>query len=63
MSSQDSQHPGQEMEDDDGLAAGPLLVTKLQACSSLLDAFFVELDAFSYSVVLILPLRYLGIWN
>ena len=46
MSSQESQRPGQEMEDDDGLAAGPLLVTKLQACSSLPDAFFFELDAF-----------------
>ena len=63
MSSQESQRPEQEMEDDDGLAAGPLLVTKLQACSSLFDAFFFELDAFSYSVVLILPPRYPGIWH
>jgi len=34
MSSQESQRPEQEMEDVDGLAVGPLLVTKLQARSS-----------------------------
>ena len=62
MSSQESQHPEQVVEEDDGLTAGPLLVTKLQARSSLLDALPFELDAFSYSVVLILLLRSLGIW-
>ena len=62
MSSQESQRAGQEMEDDDGLAAGPLLVTKLQACPSWPDAFFFELDAFSYSVVLTLLFGSLGIW-
>jgi len=61
MSSQESQRPEQEIEEDDGLAAGPLLVAKLQARSSLLDAFLFELDAFSCSAVLTLPLLSLGI--
>jgi hypothetical protein len=63
MSSQESQRPEQEMEDDDGLATGPLLVTKLQARSSLLNALFFELDAFLHSMVLTLPLLSLGIWH
>jgi len=62
MSSQESQHPEQEIEDNDGLATGPLLVTKLQASSSLLDAFLSELDASPYSVVLISHSLLLGIW-
>ena len=62
MASQESQHPEQETEDDDGLAAGPLLVTKLQVRSSSLDALFFEIDAFSCSIVLMLPLLSPGIW-
>lgn len=58
MSSQESQQPEQVVEDDDGLTAGPLLVTKLQARSYLLHALLFELDAFSYTMVLILPLRF-----
>ena len=62
MSSQESQRPEQEIEDDDGLATGPLLVTKLQVCSSMLDAFLFDLDASSYSMILISCLSSLGIW-
>jgi hypothetical protein len=62
MSTQESQRPEQEVEDDDVLAAGPLLVAKLQACSSLFDAFLFELDAFSCLMVLISPILSLGIW-
>jgi hypothetical protein len=62
MSSQESQRPEHETEDNDALAVGPLLVTKLQGSSSVLDAFLVEVDASSYSIVLIPLLPSLGIW-
>ena len=62
MSSQESQRPEQEIEDDDGLATGPLLVTKLQVSFSFLDVFLFELDASLYSMLLISCLLSLGIW-